>query len=181
VATYSRAISRWAGDTDVGRGPRPRRAWRRAWQLIHRDVPTGWPLLLMEKRTLGYVTDTLIVYERISGTMLHSMDLDAMSADDRETLFRRLGRTLRKLERGELAQYDAKSTNWIVRDDDKLGPVPVVIDVDGVGRFNGEPEPIQRLLRSLKEHPQYTIPDSLALCQGYAPFSPMVREAEAPV
>ena len=167
--------------TDIGRGARPRRAWKRAWQLVHRDIPTPWPLLLMEKRTLGYVTDTLIVYERVSGPMLHSFDFDALSQDDRETLFRRLGRTLRNLERGGLAQYDAKTTNWIVKDDERRGPTPVVIDVDGVGRFNGEPDAIRRLLRSLREHPQYTIPDSLALCQGYAPFAPMLREAEAAV
>lgn len=167
--------------TDIGRGTRPRRAWRRAWQLIHRDVPTAWPLLLMEKRSVGYVTDTLIVYERVSGTMLHSIDLDALVSEDRQTLFRRLGRTLRNLERDGLAQYDAKTTNWIIRDDPRRGPVPVVIDVDGVGRFNGDPDAIRRLLRSLKDHPQYTVADSLALCQGYAPYARMLREAEAPV
>jgi tRNA A-37 threonylcarbamoyl transferase component Bud32 len=167
--------------TDIGRGSRPRRAWTRAWQLVHRDVPTPWPMLLAEKRTLGYVTDTLIVYERVHGPMLHSIDLDSLSADVRETLFRRLGRTLRSLERGGLAQYDAKSTNWIIKGDETLGPTPVVIDVDGVGRFNGSPDAIRRLLRSLKEHPQYTVADSLAVCQGYAPFAPMHREAEAAV
>jgi tRNA A-37 threonylcarbamoyl transferase component Bud32 len=167
--------------TDISRGPRPRRAWRRAWQLVHRDVPTAWPLLLMEKRVFGYVTDTLIVYERVTGPMLHSVDLNGLSPDDRETLFRRLGRTLRNLERDGLAQYDAKTTNWIIRHDDRRGPTPVVIDVDGVGRFNGDPEAIRRLLRSLKDHPQYVVADSLALCQGYAPSAPMLREVEATV
>jgi hypothetical protein len=48
-----------------------------------------------------------------------------------------------------------------------------MIDVDGVRPLNiwlvawG----IQRLLRAMKQHPQYTIADSLALCQGYAPFA----------
>jgi hypothetical protein len=30
---------------------------------------------------------------------------------------------------------------------------------------------LHRLLRSMKEHEQYTPQDSLSLCRGYAPFS----------
>jgi hypothetical protein len=36
-------------------------------------------MLLMERRTFGYVTDTLIVYERIAGTVLALQDLDALA------------------------------------------------------------------------------------------------------
>jgi hypothetical protein len=157
--------------TQIGRGPRPRRAWRKAWQIIARDIPTAWPLLLMERRALGYVTDALIVYEKVPGTLLTRLDLSGYDDAARDTLFRRLGRTLRRLEDGGLAQFDAKSANWLIVDDPKLGPIPVVIDVDGVGRSFASTEPIQRLLRSMKEHPQYAPADSLALCQGYAPFA----------
>jgi tRNA A-37 threonylcarbamoyl transferase component Bud32 len=165
--------------TQIGRGARARRAWRKAWRIIARDIPTAWPLLLMERRTLGYTTDTLIVYERVAGTMLTKLDLDAMDERSRDTLFRRLGRTLRRLEDGGLAQFDAKSTNWMIADDPKLGPVPVVIDVDGVGRSwasTNDMAAMHRLLRSLKDHPQYTPADSLALCRGYAPYARHVRE-----
>ena len=160
--------------TQIGRGPRPRRAWRKAWRVIARDIPTAWPMLLMERRKLGYVTDTLIVYERVSGTLLTKLDLDALDESTRDTLFRRLGRTLRRLEDGGLAQFDAKSSNWMIADDPRLGPVPVVIDVDGVGRSWASTDSaaaIQRLLRSMRDHAQYTPADSLALCQGYAPYA----------
>jgi len=157
--------------TQIVRGARPKRAWGTAWQVVARDIPTAWPLLLMERKRLGYVTDTLLVFERVAGTVLALLDLDAMTAASRHTLFRRLGRTLRKLEAGGLAQFDAKFTNWMIVDDAKLGPVPVVIDVDGIGRHWGSAEPIQRLLRSMRDHPQYTPADSLALCQGYAPHA----------
>ena len=48
-----------------------------------------------------------------------------------------------------------------------------MIDVDGVRKLNvwlvawG----VQRLLRDMRQHPQYTPADSLSLCQGYAPFA----------
>lgn len=167
--------------TQIGRGPRPRRAWRKAWRIIARDIPTAWPMLLMERRNFGYVTDTLILYERVAGTLLSKLDFNAMDAPSRETLFRRLGRTLRRLEDGGLAQFDAKSTNWMIVDDPKLGPVPVVIDVDGVGRswatIRAAPA-IERLLRSMRDHPQYTRADSLALCRGYAPYARQPSEPE---
>ena len=168
--------------TQIGRGPRPRRAWRKAWRIIARDIPTAWPLLLMERRTWGYVTDTLIVYERVAGTLLTKLDLDTLDGKTRDTLFRRLGRTLRRLEDGGLAQFDAKSSNWMIVDDPRLGPVPVVIDVDGVGRSWASTDSaaaIQRLLRSMRDHAQYTRADSLALCQGYAPYAPQLVAREA--
>jgi tRNA A-37 threonylcarbamoyl transferase component Bud32 len=170
--------------TQLGRGPRPRRAWRKAWRVIARDIPTAWPLLLMERRKLGYVTDALIVFEHVGGTLLTKLDLDAMDDPSRDTLFRRLGRTLRRLEDSGLAQADAKSPNWMIVDDPQLGPVPVVIDVDGVRQSWRTLDPtatIQRLLRSMNNHPQYTQADSLALCQGYAPYARRFvdREPEA--
>ena len=38
---------------EIGRGGRARRAWRKSWNLIVRDLPTAWPLLLMEKASDG--------------------------------------------------------------------------------------------------------------------------------
>ena len=166
--------------TEVGRGARPRRAWFKAWQLVARDVPTAWPLLLMERRVLGYVVDTLIVYERVEGELLAQANLDTMRPHDRDTLFRRLGRALRRLEETGLAQVDAKSSNWLIVDDERRGPVPVAIDVDGIRRYWGAPDAIRRLLRSMKDHPQYTVADSLALCQGYAPRASVPREQQEP-
>jgi hypothetical protein len=65
---------------------------------------------------------------------------------------------------------DAKSTNWIVfGDGTPAGPAPVLVDVDGVRHYRWATAGILRLLRAMKQHPQYTPEDSLALCQGYAP------------
>ena len=162
--------------SEFGRGGRSWRAWLKAWSLIVRDIPTAWPVLVMQKRVLGYVTDSVIVFERVQGQQLADVDLDALSPCARQDLFRRLGRTLRELEQKGLNQYDSKATNWIIMSDDKLGPVPVIVDVDGIRRWVPAMWPIERLLRSMREHPQYTPADSKELCLGYAPWARLMKE-----
>lgn len=166
---------RWLNE--IGRGSRARRAWFTSWEMIARNIPAAWPMLLMEKRTLGYVTDALIVFERVPGKTLHHADLDAMAPADRDAIFRRAGRTLRTMERHGFAHLDAKATNFIVLEDAKGGATPVMVDMDGIRR---RPQAvgagIERLLRAMRRHVQYTPADSLALCQGYAPYARLQQE-----
>jgi tRNA A-37 threonylcarbamoyl transferase component Bud32 len=171
---------RWLNE--IGRGSRARRAWMKAWHMIARHIPVAWPLLLMERRTLGYVTDGLIVFERVPGATLHKIDLDSMTPAARDAMFRRVGRVLRRIDNSGFAHFDAKSSNFIVLDDDatrgaKVGPTPVMVDMDGIRRRRWVGLGVERLLRAMKQHPQYSPADSLAICQGYAPFSPMQQEA----
>jgi tRNA A-37 threonylcarbamoyl transferase component Bud32 len=160
----------------VGRASRVMRMWTKAWKMYIRNIPAEFPLMMMEKRTLGYVTDSVIVIERTPGETLAAMDLDSMSACERERMFQRVGRTLRKLEGLGFAHFDAKATNWIVMRDEKVGATPILIDVDGVRHYSWRGEGIRRLLRSMREHSQYTPGDSLALCRGYGPWARIVRE-----
>jgi hypothetical protein len=170
----------WRYVFDVARPARARRTWIKAWKAISLNLPTEWPMLVMEKRSLGYVTDGVIVFERVPGVTLDQLDLDSLDPRGRDALFRRAGRTLRTLEDANLAHYDAKSTNWIVYEDERLGPIPVMIDLDGIRMLLRKLQGfgIQRLLRAMRQHVQYTPADSLALCQGFAPFTRMVREGE---
>jgi tRNA A-37 threonylcarbamoyl transferase component Bud32 len=162
---------------EIGRGSRAWRAWHKAWTLIVRDIPTAWPLAVMQKRRAGYITDSVIVFERLPGSTLSQVDLNGMTAGDRETLFRRTGKILRRIDQLGLAHFDAKASNWIVQPDPKLGPRPILVDVDGIRFRRWAALGISRLLRSMRDHPQYTVADSLALCQGYAPFAPTpIRE-----
>jgi tRNA A-37 threonylcarbamoyl transferase component Bud32 len=156
---------------EIGRGSRAWRAWIKAWKLIIRDIPTAWPLLVLQKRTLGYVTDSIIVFERVPGPTLDKADLDALPPIQRDMLFRRTGELLRKIDALGLAHFDAKASNWIVSPDPLLGPRPILIDVDGVRSRRWLALGINRLLRAMRQHNQYTPRDSLALCRGYAPFS----------
>lgn len=163
---------------EIGRGARARRAWVKAWKMIARNVPGAWPLLLMERRRLGYVVDTLIVFERVPGPTLAKADLDVIAPARRDMLFRRTGRILRKIESLGFSHFDAKASNWIVMPDAKCGESPVLIDIDGIRQRRWIALGIQRLLKSLRSHPQYTPVDSLALCQGYAPWTRMEQERE---
>ncbi|MBV8781651.1 MAG: hypothetical protein JO353_09655, partial [Phycisphaerae bacterium] len=153
---------------DVMRPSRARRTWIKTWKMLVRDVPCEWPMLIMEKRTLGYVADSILVFGRIDGPTLAEIDLDQMTASERESLFRRAGRTLRQIESLGFTHMDAKSTNWIVFN----RSTPVLVDVDGVRHYRWAGTGIARLLRAMKHHAQYTPADSLALCQGYSPTSP---------
>lgn len=164
---------------EIGRGSRAWRAWNKAWVLVARGIPTAWPLVVMQKRSFGYITDGVVVFEKSPGAILAAADLDAIPSDQREMLFRRTGAVLRRIDDLGLSHFDAKASNWIVQDDPKLGPRPLLIDVDGI-RFRRWPAlGIRRLLRSMKDHPQYSVADSLALCQGYAPFSRTMVQQEA--
>lgn len=168
----------WRYINEIGRGSRAARAWTKAWSLITRNIPTAWPLLLMEKKVLGYTTDQVIICERVCGSPLATTDLDAIAPVQRDALFRRCGRILGRIEQSGLCHFDSKSSNWIVRPDDRLGPTPILVDVDGVRFYRWDTFGIHRLLRSMREHAQYTPADSLALCQGYAPFT--LIDAEEP-
>jgi hypothetical protein len=159
------------------RGLRARQAWTKAWSLVARDIPTAWPLLVMQRRNgLGIPVQAVIVSERVQGELLATMDLDALPPRARVTLFHRLGRTLRLLEQRGRLLYDSKSPNWVVVADEKVGPTPVIVDVDGLRQFAPPMWPIDRLLRSLREHPQYTPEDSRWVCTGYAPQARLVQE-----
>jgi hypothetical protein len=158
---------------DLFRPARAQRMWQKAWMLIALNLPCEWPMLLMQRKKMGYVTDAVVVFERVPGEQLFQADLDSIEPRQREMFFRRAGRTLRAIERNGLVHYDSKSVNWIVYQDPAHGATPVMIDVDGIRPLNFwlQGWGIQRLLRAMKLHPQYTPADSLALCQGYAPMA----------
>ena len=162
---------------EIGRGARARRAWVKSWKMIARNVPAAWPLLMMERRRMGYVVDTVILFERVPGATLAKADLDALPPARRETLFRRTGRVLRRIEALGFSHFDAKASNWIVRADARRGEGPVLIDIDGIRQRRWVALGIRRLLKSMRDHSQYTPADSLALCRGYAPFSRIEEEA----
>lgn len=158
---------------DVVRPSRAKRMWQKAWMLAARNLPSEWPMLVMEKRVMGYVTDAVTIFERVPGPRLDKIDLDSLPLSQRAMLFHRAGRILRRIERTGLAHTDAKSTNWIVYDDPRLGPSPIMVDSYGIMplTFFRATWGIRRLLRAMLRHRQYTPEDSLALCRGYAPFA----------
>lgn len=170
---FRRRVYRYV--TELGRGTRTWRAWWKSWALIARDIPTAWPLLMLERRTMGVVTDQLLVCERVPGCPLDRVDLDAMSPEDRDRLLRRVGRLLRHIDDSGLVHFDTKASNIVIRPDPVLGPGPVLVDVDGVRTYTWRGEGLRRLLRSMREHhPQFSETDAESLRRGYAPW-PIAR------
>lgn len=153
------------------RPSRAKRAWTRTRWLVARRLPVEQPLAVFERRVFGYAVESIAVFERVPGITLEHTDLGALSPPDRENLFRRCGRMLRRIGETGLAHTDAKSSNWIVFDSATAGPTPVLIDAYGIRGLNlwlhlfG----LHRLLRAMRNHPQYTPADSLQICQGFAP------------
>jgi tRNA A-37 threonylcarbamoyl transferase component Bud32 len=153
---------------EIGRGSRPRRAWKKSWQLVIRNIPTAWPMLMMEKRKFGYVTDAMVIFERIEGPTLSSPKVRTHGPDAYHTLLFRVGRLLRRLEDAGLYLYDSKAENWIIKEDPKLGLIPIIIDVDGVRSIH-QGGGIARLQRSLRQLPTFTQSDERVVFAGYSP------------
>jgi len=161
---------------EIGRGSRAMRAWRKSWNLLSRGFSVAWPIMVMEKRTLGYVTDAIFICEKVPGLTLERQPLEQLETKERESLMFRAGRILRLIEQQGHSHFDAKASNWIIYRDDKRGAMPIMIDVDGVRYRRWVGLGIDRLLRAMQGNPSYTPEDSLWLCRGYAPRS---REARA--
>jgi hypothetical protein len=153
---------------EIGRGSRARRAWKKAWQLVVRNIPTAWPILMMEKRKFGYVTDAMVIFERLEGHTLSSPKVANHGPDAYHTLLFRVGRLLRRLEDAGLYLYDSKAENWIIHEDPKLGLIPLIVDVDGV-RSIRQRGGIHRLQRSLRQLPSFTPTDEKVVFAGYSP------------
>ena len=156
---------------DAFRSSRAMRLWQKARWLQVRQIAVEYPLLVMERKQFGYVVESISVFEKVPGPTLDEIDLDALTPADRETLFRRCGRVLRKIEDTGLTHTDAKASNWIIVDE----TIPVLIDAYGLRPLNAFLQlfGIRRLLRAMRKHPQYTPTDSRHICQGFAPRAPL--------
>lgn len=173
----------WRYINEIGRGSRARRGWHKAWSLVARHIPTAWPLLVMERRVAGYAVDGVIVFEHIPGKTLAATQLGALSNDMRRMLLWRVGRLLRRIERSGLYYYDSKATNWMVLEDKEYGLAPLVVDVDGLRPVRVRGGGIARILRSVREHPDYIADDERSLMDGYegiAATTPAGGDTSAP-
>ena len=113
----------------------PRRGSRRGRWSCATCRPRG-PCCSWRSARLGYVTDGVIVFERVPGTTLGRATWTSCRRAGARRSFMRAGRILRTIERLGFAHFDAKASNWIVRDDEQLRPRP---DADRRGRHPPAP------------------------------------------
>lgn len=167
----------------IFRVARARRIWEKTFWLVRRNLPVERPLYLFEPKELSErQSRSFIVFERVPGTTLADFDLDTLTPGDREKLFLSIGRILRRIEDTGLTHTDAKSSNWIVAPTPDGGVTPVMVDAYGIRKWNiflalfG----LRRLLRAMKQHPQYTPDDSRNICLGFSPFAPLRTDEDKP-
>ena len=67
--------------------------------------------------------------------------------------------------------FDTKTSNWIIQADPVLGPVPVMVDVDGIRPYRWNGEGMRRLRLSLEEQPEFNAADRAALELGFNPWA----------
>ena len=153
---------------DLLRPSRARRAWDKTWRLIDAGLPAELPLMLGERLwRRGVVVDQVAVYARVPGVVLREADLDAAGEDARRRMLAGAGGLLRRVNRLGLCHHDAKTSNWVVH----AGRRPILLDCDGVRRDRlglRRRAGLDRLLRALREHPQYRPGDADAVRAGFA-------------
>jgi tRNA A-37 threonylcarbamoyl transferase component Bud32 len=163
--------SPWVGTGIKGwlrsyRHARVLRAMQKTLRLQAVGVACEYPLLAMERRKHGRLLEQLFVAERVPGNTLSSFKLDSMSEIPRRDLFIACGQAIAVIESKGWTHFDTKTTNWIVFQD---GPryTPVMIDCDGMRTYPWRGAGIERLTRSLRQHPQHRSTDLDALSEGY--------------
>ena len=119
------------------RRTRARRLFDKTLWLVARRLPVEPPLLLMQQSRMGRAVEGIALFERVAGTTLDSVDLDALTRPQRDALFTRCGRILRRIEQTGLTHTDAKSTNWIV-----IPPAPATPQTDAPAGKSGAPGPL---------------------------------------
>lgn len=158
------------------------RAWRRGYALLNRDLPTARPLAVLERRVCGWLTDSLVLTERVPGgrdleqlarTVLP--DLDAASGRRlKNQLIELLVRLIKNLHARGLAHRDFKASNVLVTG---IGGPPSalrawLIDLDGLRlrRRLTERDRLHVLMRlsvSLEGCPAVTRTDRLRLLRRF--------------
>ncbi len=118
---------------------RSRRAWKIGNALLHRDVPTARPLMVVERRVGPWVRESALITEAIPGARdLEATIRDAYAAKPSSRRWREskrawidaLVRAMRQLEDRRVVHRDCKANNILIVDH----PTPRVvwIDMDGI-------------------------------------------------
>ena len=141
------------------RRPRAVRAWLKTVVLQGFGLPVEPPVLCVRRGV-----EAIGVYREVPGTTLADIDLETLT--NREATLEQIGRVLRRTADLGWTHLDAKSTNWMITPDGE----PVMLDCDGLRRtplHTRRRRGLDRLLRALRDHPQFSEDDEQAVLSGF--------------
>lgn len=149
----------WNPLLDIFRGGRARRAWRRAYSLALRGIPTAPPVVFLEKTFLFMPLKGYLLFRRLKGftSLSHFPEragLSKESLSERREGLRAAARLVKILHDEGFRQRDIKASNIMIRTGERRGEASVV-DLDGL-RFQVDvPRDVRmkdlfRLYRSLQ-------------------------------
>lgn len=163
------------------RPSRERRAWRRGYALIHRDLPSPRPLAFLERRRWGLLAESLLIVEAIPDArdLYDAIWLDWTGLSPRalrrckDGAIEALVRLVCDFQHKGFSHRDFKASNLLVRQDPATGACQLwLVDLDGLQRCRRLSErrrwsPLVRLNVSLIDHPVITRTDRLRVLRRY--------------
>lgn len=170
----------WRGILQAIRDSRAKRQWHRSFMMLFRDLPTAWPLAVIERHKAGFLRESIFISEKIT----HSYNLKLAllnngplpkTPKNRYELCRELGRLLALLRRSGLKHRDCKASNILLQIrtvDGKTSWKPFLVDLDGLG-YDYLPfqqrrhQAIVRLAASVLEMPTVRKTDLIAVFDSY--------------
>jgi tRNA A-37 threonylcarbamoyl transferase component Bud32 len=173
---------------DCFRPSRALRAWKISYAMIHRGIPTAFPLAVMERRIGPFLSASIFITEDLAPA-IHLMACLTNSLNDlpekkqiavKRTLCDQLASILKKMHRAGFVHRDLKATNILVRNM-PFSPAPdidtetlqvVLVDTDSVvwkRKFTeaNEIRVIRRLARSIDLTTTITRTDRARFLRSY--------------
>lgn len=168
VVKHIRLRENWRGFLQKVRPSRAERQWLRGHGLIHRHLPTAWPLAALEQRTWGLLEQSILICEQVRDSHnLHDLIQDGHLVESpklRSMLAVQLGVLLADLRQKNCRFRDCKAQNiLVVQQPDSRPPFRLsIIDLDGLYLNQllislSRHEAIIRLAISMLWHPQITV------------------------
>jgi len=194
VIKHSRLHRGVRGWLQALRESRAKRQWQRANALISRQIPSAWPLAMLERYEGPFLKESIFLCERICAAedLHHFLEGNPLSDNPmiRRELADKLGRILGHLRHCGFRHRDCKATNILIQSEPGLAIMgkkfpsfgkskansinvnPLLVDLDGLRlrRFYGKyckHETLVRLAVSVSTNPKVKLYDIVRVYRRY--------------
>ncbi|MBN1490739.1 MAG: phosphotransferase, partial [Phycisphaerae bacterium] len=118
------------------------RAWQRGFALIHRNMPTAWPLAVLERRRFGLLLDSIAINEALPDAhdldAVISLELTRLAPTDqrraKDLLIDVLCRLVKRMHERHFFHRDFKASNIMIQwaPGFAVPPALSLVDLDGL-------------------------------------------------